>query len=114
MKMFCISTLLLLAVALSAEAEPYQVIFETIDCSGSTGFATVAVNNIYKVEDADCSHPDQPAQKLKQMLVHEESGSYNAYTLSQEQAKEVMLEVKAYMKARRNLLERSDAVIVNP
>ncbi len=112
------STLLFILLLFScgplAYAESYQVVFETIDCDGSTGFATVGVETIYKIIEADCSHPDNPDEKLKQLLVNDYRGSYNTYTLSHEEAGEMMQEVKAYMRARRELLERSEAIIVKP
>ncbi len=110
-----IPLLLLLAIApATGWAEAYQVVFETINCDGSTGFATIGIETIYKIEEGDCSHPDKPEEKLKQLLIHDNSGSYHAYTLSQDEARGIMLEIKAYMKARRGLLERSEAVIVTP
>ncbi|MBU0961155.1 MAG: hypothetical protein KKD01_04590 [Proteobacteria bacterium] len=109
------STLLLLSLLSSPgfADDPYKVVFETIDCNGNTGFATVGPDEIYKVGDGDCSHPQHPGQKLKQLLIHDGSGSYKVYTLSQEEAKNVMLEVKEYMRARKGVLERSDSIIIS-
>lgn len=94
-------------------ADSYKVVFETMDCSGTTGFATVEPDEIYKVGDGDCSNPDDPGKKLKQLLIHDGSGSYKAYTLTQEEARNVMLDVKEYMKARKGLLERSNSIIIS-
>ncbi len=93
-------------------AAPYQVTFETTDCNGDTGFTAVGVDEIFKIQSAGCSGPD--GAPLKQMLVHNGSGSYNALTLTEEESKNVRQEIKDYMASRRGLLDRSNAVIVNP
>ena len=46
------------------------------------------------------------------MLVHDGSGSYKIFTLSQEEARNVMQDIKEYMKARKNVLEKSNSVII--
>ena len=93
-------------------ADAYKVVFETIDCNGDTGFTTLSPDEIYKVESGDCTHPDHPGQKLKKMLVHDGQGSYRVFTLSQDEARTVMQDVKDYMKARKGVLERSNSVII--
>lgn len=95
-----------------ASASSYQVTFETTDCNGDTGFSTVGVEEIFKIQAAGCSGPD--GKQLKQMLIHDGSGSYNAYTLTEEEARNVNKEIKAYMAARRKALEQPGAVIVKP
>ena len=111
---FFFSTLLMLfLITIHGHAsDAYKVVFETMDCSGNTGFATVGPDEIYKVNDGDCSHPDKPGQKLKQLLVHDGSGSYKVYSLSQDEARNVMRDVKEYMRSRKGVLDRSDGVII--
>ncbi len=91
----------------------YKVIFETTDCSGNTGFATVGADEIYKINQGDCSDPSDPGKHLKQLLVQDGNNSYKAYSLTQDEAKNVMLELKEYMKSRKNVLDRSDAIIID-
>ncbi len=93
-------------------AEEYQVIFETTECSGQTGFATVKINTIYRIESADCASPHNPKEKLKKLLVNDGSGSYIAYTLTQNEAQKVIADMREYMKARLKLMERSNAIII--
>ena len=112
LRFFAISFLICLAAVGVASASPYQVTFETTDCNGDTGFATVGVDEIFKIQSAGCSGPD--GTPLKQMLVHDGSGSYLAYNLTEEEAKNVSKEIKDYMAARRGVLDRSDAIIVVP
>lgn len=95
-----------------ADSDAYQVTFETLDCNGDIGFATVGVDQIYKIQSAGCAGGD--GKPLKQLLVHDNAGSYNVYTLSQEESVNINKEIKAYMDARRGILERSEAIIVKP
>ena len=93
--------------------DSYKVVFETMDCSGNSGFATVGPDEIFKVQNGDCSDPDNPGKKLKQLLVHDGSGSYIVYTLTQDEARNVMRDMKEYMRARKGVLERSESVIIS-
>lgn len=94
-------------------ADEYKVFFETMDCSGNTGFATVGADEIYKMNNGDCTDPNDPAKRLKQLLVHDGTGSYIVYTLTQDEARNVMMEMKDYMKSRKGVLDRSEAVIIS-
>ena len=108
------SLLILLFIASVANAtDSYKVIFETMDCNGNTGFATVGADEIYKMSNGDCTDPKDPAKKLKQLLVHDGSGSYLVYSLTQDEGRNVMLEMKEYMRSRKGVLDRSDAVIIS-
>ncbi len=109
-----LSTVLMLSLLSSqvSTADSYKIVFETMDCSGNTGFATVGPDEIYKMGNGDCSNPEDPTKKLKQLLVHDGSGSYMVYTLTQEEAKNVMLDVKEYMKSRKGALDRADSIII--
>jgi hypothetical protein len=93
-------------------AESYMVVFETIDCAGKSGFVTVPVESVYKIQDGDCSDPNNPDQRLKQLLVHSGSGSYVTHSLGEDAAREVMNDIKSYMKARRGVLERANTIII--
>jgi hypothetical protein len=48
------------------------------------------------------------------MLIQDGSGSYNAYTLTEEEATNVNKEIKDYMAARRRALDQPGAVIIKP
>jgi hypothetical protein len=92
--------------------DSYKIVFETMDCSGNTGFATVGPDEIYKIGNGDCTNPENPGKKLKQLLVHDGTGSYKVYTLTQEEARNVMMDVKEYMKSRKGVLDRANSVIL--
>jgi hypothetical protein len=104
--------LLVLSGPVFGDSAAYQVTFETLNCNGDSGFATVGVDQIYRIQSAGCAGDD--GKPLKQLLVHDGYGSYNVYTLSQEESVNINKEIKAYMAARRGILERSEAVIIKP
>ncbi len=106
---------LLVAVAFAGvlwATEPYRVVFETIDCNGETGLATVEIERIYKIEPGDCTMPGQPGVHIKKMLVKNDKGSFDIFTLPPKEAEEVMKQVKAFMKAKLKSLEQSQSIIV--
>lgn len=105
--------LLLCIASVSNASDGYKVIFETMDCNGNTGFATVGANEIFKMNNGDCTDPNDPAKRLKQLLVHDGSGSYLVYSLTQDEARNVMLDMKEYMRSRKGVLDRSEAVIIS-
>ncbi len=111
-RFFAILFFVCMVMAGTAGASPYQVTFETTDCNGDTGFTTIGIDEIFKIQSAGCSGPD--GAPLKQMLVHNGSGSYDAYTMTEEESKNVRKEIKDYMAARRGILDRSGAIIVKP
>jgi len=109
--LFTILSIFFLYTNAGAET-PYQVTFVTQECNGDTGFATVGIDLIYKIESAGCNAAD--GTPLKQLLVHNGAGSYDVFTLSRQESENIMKEIKGYMDARRGLLERSDAIIIKP
>jgi len=110
-----LSFLLFLFLLSSAWADDsYKLVFETMDCSGQSGFASVGPEEIYKIENGDCADPGHPGQKMKQLLIHDGSGSYRAYSLTSAEARNVMRDLKEYMRARKGVLEHSRSIIVNP
>ena len=116
MKISTLIPTLLMLFLLSSPAhagDEYKVIFETMDCNGNTGFATVGADEIYKMNNGDCTDPNDPAKRLKQLLVHDGKGSYIVYSLTQDEARNVMMEMKDYMRSRKGVLDRSDAVIIS-
>lgn len=105
-------SILVIFAAFGHCAEPYLVVFETLDCNGNTGFSTIAPERIHKIENGDCSNPENPDKKLKNMLVHDGQGSYLLYSMSEEEARKVMDDVRDYMQAKKGVLEKSNTVII--
>ncbi|WP_201353371.1 hypothetical protein [Hydrogenimonas urashimensis] len=111
MKKGLIALAMLILGAAPIMADSYQVMFETMSCDGETGFATAKIDEIYKVESADCYAPDGSGQKLKKILVKKNNGTFHVFTLTAEEAKNVMKEMKDYMHARKKSLENSNTII---
>ena len=114
MKNLLQSTLFIFTMTLSAAwGSDYQVMFETTSCSGESGFATAKVEDIYKIENAGCNVPGKPSEKLKQILVKNSIGSYDTFTLTQDESKMVISDMKMYMKARLKALENAKTLIID-
>ncbi len=103
---------LITTLAISLYAGDFQVMFETTSCTGETGFAAAKVEDIYKVENAACTAPGNPGEKLKKILIKNAGGSYDTFTLTASEAKNVIGDMKAYMKARLKNLENANTLII--
>jgi hypothetical protein len=89
-------------------SENYQVAFETTECSGESGFATVNIESIDKIQSAGCVHE---GKKLQKLLVRK-GKSYTTYTLTHEEAKNVMQDVKLYNRARLKMMENANTLVI--
>ncbi len=106
---------LLLFTAVSAAAgSSYMVTFQTTDCNGDTGIASVEINRIYKIQTVACEPPYQAARR-KQVLVTSKTlhGSYDVFTVDEKEAINIQKQIQAYMDARRKLLENSNPIILH-
>ncbi|NIA19805.1 MAG: hypothetical protein GWP07_05155 [Xanthomonadaceae bacterium] len=106
---------LVFVIAVSASAgTPYMVTFQTTDCNGDTGIASVGINRIYKIETVECDSPYQAA-KRKQVLVTSQTlhGSYDVFTVDEKEAINIQKQIQAYMDARRKLLENGSPIILH-
>jgi hypothetical protein len=117
----------------SPASDDYQITFHTNDCNGDTGLATVVVSSIYKIESISCDPPHEQ-NKRKQILIKSKiattasSGqdtifainrpqsvvvdSYNAMTVTEEEAVNIQKDIDRYMRARRKLLEKGSGIIL--
>lgn len=104
-------TLLLSGViGIALHADDFKVVFETTGCNGESGFATAKADAVYKIEDAGCSVPGENGKPLKRILVRNDRGSFDTFTLTPEEAKNVIADVKTYMKARLKNLENANTL----
>lgn len=104
-------TILILLVTMSmadAKLASYRVAFETISCEGESGFATVDIESIDKIQNAGCSYK---GKKLKKLLVTK-NGSYVTYILTYEEAKSVIQDVKLYNRMRLKMMENSNTLVI--
>jgi len=101
--------LLLVSFSFSyAKSASYQVAFETMSCEGESGFATVDIESIDKIQNASCRYE---GKKLKKLLVNK-NGTYVTYTMTHEEAKSVMQDVKLYNRMRLKMMENSSTLVI--
>lgn len=93
----------------SAKSASYQVAFETTGCDGETGFATIDIESIDKIQSASCIYE---GKKLKKLLVTK-NGSYHTYTMTNDEARAVMQDVKLYNRTRLKMMENSNTLIID-
>jgi len=91
-------------------AVDYKVTVNTTECNGDTGFASIDIQNFYRIETTDCA-PEKPDLKLKQVLVKSSNG-YDVFNVTLEDAKHLQQEIKRYMDAKRRALENGSTVIL--
>jgi len=91
-----------------AKSTSYQVAFETTACDGETGFATVNIEDIDKIQSGSCLYE---GKKLKKLLVNK-NGSFVTYTMTNDEAKQVMLDVKLYNRMRLKMMENSSTLVI--
>lgn len=101
--------------AVAAGLSDTQVTFQTTDCDGKTGFASVELERIWRINPAGCSTPDKPNEQLLQVLVKSLSGltNYEVYTVNPEEAANIQEQIKAHMDAKRKALEGGNTVIID-
>jgi len=117
----------------SQASDDYQITFQTNDCNGDTGLATVTVNSIYKIESIICDPPYEQ-NKRKQILLKSKiattgSGdrdaifainrpqpvvvdSYDVMTVTEEEAAKIQKDIDRYMQVRRKFLEKGSGIIL--
>ncbi len=88
--------------------DSYQVAFETTECSGESGFATVTIESIDKIQSAGCLHE---GKKLQKLLVRK-GNTYATYTLTYDEAKMVMQDVKLYNRARLQMMQSANTLVI--
>ncbi len=86
-------------VGVSNEAfavDPIEVTVETTECSGDIGFSSFFSSDLYKIQSADCSDPNEPGKKLQQVLLKSTSGvsSYNVLWVTQAEARSIMQQIR--------------------
>ncbi len=88
--------------------ENFQVAFETTECNGDKGFATIDIAKINRIESDSCTYQ---GQKLQKMLVNKR-GSYTVYHLTFREAREVMKDIRLYNRAKLKMMENTSPVII--
>jgi hypothetical protein len=107
-----LSLALILASASALATDPYRpmkVTFQTTDCAGATGMASVDVDLIDRLQPLTCDS----GRKLKQVLVKSASGSFEVFTVAETEAGKIEAQIQQAMESRRKGLEHSDTIHIN-
>ena len=107
-----LSLALILAATSALAADPYRpmkVTFQTTDCGGATGMASVDVDLIDRLQPITCDS----GRKLKQVLVKSASGSFEVFTVAETEAGKIEAQIQQAMESRRKALEHSDTIHIN-
>jgi len=111
MKTLFASVLLALGVAIANAADfpgVLKVSFQTTDCSGATGLASVNVDHITRVQPYTCPN----GRKLSQVLTRPPAGTGEAFLITPEESVKLQARIDQIMDARRKAIEQQKPVII--
>lgn len=105
-----LAALALLPVAAAAAdfPGPLKVTFRTTDCDGATGLGSVDADRVARIQPYACPG----GAKLKQLLVHSPSGSYEVFNVTDDEARNIEAQVQSIMAARKKALEQTRPIIL--
>jgi len=112
--MMVVVLLITLSFAHKGFAGQYQVTFKTTECNGDSGYATVEIDKIHKIETITCDEPDSVFKKLNLVIVKSAilPNSFDIFTITGKEAKRIKHEIESYMKAKKSLLKRGKPLIL--
>ncbi len=96
------------AFAASTVGGPIKVTFQTTDCSGSTGMASVNADAVSRVQPYACPN----GKALKQVLTHAGSGTGEAYLITTEESARLQAQIQRVMDARQKALEQQKPIVI--
>jgi hypothetical protein len=106
--------LIALVLALAPLAAPaadfpgaLKVTFRTTDCDGSTGMGSVDADRVSRIQSHSCPN----GRKLKQVLVGA-PGSYEAFTITDDEAVKLEAEIQRVMETRKRALEQTKPIVI--
>jgi len=114
----CFAIVCLLAPSVyinTASAADYTVTFKTTECNGDKGMASVQMATIWRMSSIDCRSPENPDEKLMQLLVKSTSGltTYDVFRITPSEADRIQKQIDRYMDAKTRSLENSDQHNIN-
>ncbi len=106
-------TLILLIVAsapafAASTVGPIMVTFQTTDCGGATGMASVNADAVSRVQPYTCPN----GKALKQVLTRAGSGSGEAYLITAEESVKLQAQIQRVMDARQKALEQQRPIVI--
>lgn len=104
--------LALIALPLTAPAAdfpgPLKVTFRTTDCDGASGMGSVDADRVTRIQPYACPG----GRALRQLLVRSPSGSYEVFTVTDDEALDIEAQVQSVMESRKKALEQARPVII--
>ena len=108
--LLCLSLALIATATPAADpARPLKATFQTTDCAGATGLASVDVDRIERLQPLTC----ETGRELRQVLVTSGSGRYDVFTVAPGEAGKIEAQIQQAMEARRKALERSKTLHID-
>lgn len=105
--------LALVALPLTAPAAdfpgPLKVTFRTTDCDGATGMGSVDADRVTRIQPYACPG----GRALKQLLVRSPSGSYEVFTVTDDEALNIEAQVQSVMESRKKAFEQTKPIILD-
>lgn len=73
-----------------------EVLAQTTECNGDTGFSTFNASKLHKIQTGWCTDPNDPSKQLQQVLLKSETmpGSYDLIWVTQTEAQNIMQQIK--------------------
>lgn len=105
-----VALLVATAPAFAANNSDVKLTFRTQNCDGTTGFASVSADRVYRIKAIACQDGDAVSQ-VYQVMVRTGS-SYDVFTVADSEAEELMQKVEAYQDDKRQSLRESDRLIL--
>ena len=94
-------------------ATEFEITFETTECNGDTGFSVVNVADVYRIETIKCEGA-AGQQKFKQVMINSRSNvsAFDVFTVTAAEAKQIQMQVRRYIDAKRKALETGSSIII--
>eukprot|EP01026_Neomeris_dumetosa_P020693 TRINITY_DN183392_c0_g1_i1.p1 TRINITY_DN183392_c0_g1~~TRINITY_DN183392_c0_g1_i1.p1 ORF type:complete len:193 (+),score=0.19 TRINITY_DN183392_c0_g1_i1:64-579(+) len=74
----------------------HEIIAETINCQGETGFTSFESTKLHKISEAWCADPNDSGKKLQQVMIKSPStsGGFQVVWVTQQEARNIMQQIK--------------------
>ena len=107
-----ILVMLIIGGTASALANGIEITVQTTECSGDIGFSAFDSDALYKIQSSHCNDPST-GKKLQQVLIKAAPGvtQYNVLSVTEEEARSIMQQIKEYKAAKIKRMTRPTVVI---
>lgn len=84
-----------------------EIIVETTECNGDSGFSSFNARKLHKIQAGWCSDPNDPSKTLQQVLLKSETqpGSYDLIWVNQAEAENIMQQIREGRTAKLERLQ---------